>query len=228
MLIALHSDDEILVIDKPAGLATQPGAGIKVSLVEAVERDFGFHPFLVHRLDKDTAGCIIVARDSRSAGKWTELIASRNLRKFYRAAALGLPATARGTLNSPVRVRGEEKSAETKWRLLGAFGAPGEAPTGSGPIGGRPRFAWLELELGTGRTHQIRLQLAAAGLPILGDDAHGNFPLNKELRKSHGLRRLLLQAWRLELPGGLRVEAPLPEHFATFFARFKDAPGTAD
>ncbi len=228
MLTALYTSDEILVIDKPAGLATQPGAGIKVSLVEAVERDFGFHPFLVHRLDKDTAGCIIVARDSRGAAKWAELIASRNIRKFYRAAVFGLPGTARGTLTSSVKVRGEEKTADTKWRLLGAFGAFPEGDRGFEKPDSRPRFAWMELQLGTGRTHQIRLQLASAGLPILGDDAHGNFVLNKELRKNHGLKRLLLQSWRLELPGGLRVEAPLPEHFAAFFARFEDGPGAAE
>ena len=218
MLTALHSDAEILVIDKPAGLATQPGAGVRISLVEAVERDFGFRPFLVHRLDKETAGCIVVARDSRMAAKWTELIASRGVRKYYRAAVAGLPKVARGTFDSPVMVRGEERDAVTKWRLLGAFGIP--------EGGAAPRFAWLELELGTGRTHQIRLQLAAAGLPILGDESHGNFALNKELRKSHGLRRLLLQAWRLELPGGIGVEAPLPEHFVSFFAAFADGPGS--
>jgi 23S rRNA pseudouridine955/2504/2580 synthase len=225
MLTALHSDDEILVIDKPAGLATQPGAGVRISLVEAVERDFGFRPFLVHRLDKETAGCIIVARDSRMAAKWTELVASRGVRKLYRAAVAGLPGTARGTMTMPVKVRGQEREAETKWRLLGAFGGrPDPAAGAAAGGGGRPRFAWLELELGTGRTHQIRLQLAAAGLPILGDEAHGNFALNKELRKGQALKRLLLQAWRLELPGGIRVEAPLPDHFRTFFAGFSDGP----
>jgi len=219
MLEALYQDEDILVIDKPAGLATQPGAGIKVSLVEAVERDFGFRPFLVHRLDRETAGCIVVARDSRRAAIWTELISSRSVRKFYRAAVRGLPGAARGTMVSPVKVRGEEKRADTKWRLLAAFGAA---------EGASPRFAWLELELGTGRTHQIRLQLAAAGLPILGDDAHGDFALNKEVKKTYGLKRLLLQAWRLELPGGRGVEAPLPDHFVDFFSRFPDDPSRED
>ena len=215
MLQALYADDEILVIDKPSGLATQPGAGIKISLVEAVERDFGLRPFLVHRLDRETAGCIIVAKDSRAAKKWTELIASRAVGKLYRAVVAGLPPTARGLLTTPVRVRGEEKSAETRWRLIAGFGAAGDAPA---------RFGFLELELGTGRTHQIRLQLASAGLPILGDDAHGDFALNKELRKIAGLRRLLLVAHRLDMPGRPSVEAPMPEHFAAFFSAFPDAP----
>ncbi|MEI6386193.1 MAG: RluA family pseudouridine synthase [Spirochaetota bacterium] len=211
MLTALYEDSEILVIDKPPGLATQPGAGISVSLVEAVERDFGFRPFLVHRLDRDTAGCIIVARDSRSAARWTEIIAGREVVKTYRAIVAGSPPAAFGTLDMAVRVRGTEKSATTLYQCIGTFG----------PERG---YSLLELELGTGRTHQIRLQLASAGCPILGDDAHGDFPLNKLLRKSHNLRRLLLHALRLVLPGSRQVVSAEPEHFTRFLALFPDAP----
>jgi 23S rRNA pseudouridine955/2504/2580 synthase len=219
MLSLLYQDGEILVLDKPSGLATQPGAGIKISLVEAVERDFGFRPFLVHRLDRETAGCIIVARDSRAAAKWTDLIAGRELRKFYRAVVAGRPRGEAGLLSTSVRVRGVDMNAETKWSLLGCFGG-GDA---GGEAQARPRFSLLELELGTGRTHQIRVQLAEAGLPILGDDAHGDFKLNKELKRSFGLKRLLLLSRRLVLPGGRTViEAPLPEHFRAFFSAFAD------
>lgn len=210
MLAALYEDDEILVIDKPAGLATQPGAGIKVSLVEAVERDFGFRPFLVHRLDRETQGCIIVARDAKAAARWTEAIAGRELGKFYRAVVAGAPARAKGALDADVKVRGESKSAHARYSLAGSFG--------------EGRFSLLDLELGTGRTHQLRLQLAAAALPILGDDAHGDFRLNKELKREQGLKRLLLLSWRLVLPGGRRIEAPEPEHFCGFLAAFPDAP----
>ncbi len=235
MLTALWQDEEIIVIDKPAGLATQPGAGIKISLVEAVERDFGFRPFLVHRLDKETAGCVIVARDARAAAKWTEMIASRELGKVYRAIVRGLPGNASGLLESDVRVRGEDKAARTRWKLVGGFWGQGEEVGASeekadapeeriGGPDGRRRFALLELELGTGRRHQIRLQLAAAGWPILGDEAHGDFALNKELRKAAGLRRLLLHASRLTLPGRAVVISPEPQHFADFLARFADAP----
>jgi len=230
MLTALWEDREILVIDKPAGLATQPGAGVRVSLVEAVERDFGFRPFLVHRLDRETAGCIIVARDARSAAKWSDMIAGREVGKFYRAIVSfsrdrpsarsreGVPPSGtdagagalEGDLDGSVRVRGETKSARARWRLVGSFGGD--------------RFALLDLELGTGRTHQLRLQLAGAGMPILGDDAHGDFGLNKELRKSVALKRLLLFSWRLVLPGRRPIEASEPQHFAEFFGAFPDAP----
>ena len=226
MLTALWQDDEILVIDKPAGLATQPGAGVKLSLVEAVERDFGFRPFLVHRLDRETAGCIVVARDSRAASKWTEMIAGRELGKFYRAVVSGAPRSSEGQLNADVRVRGETVKARASWRLVGSFGETKDEGTEDGRTNGASSapFSLLELELGTGRMHQLRLQLAGVGMPILGDEAHGDFHLNKELRKSLGLKRLLLQSWRLVLPGRGTVESPEPEHFKAFLDSFGDAP----
>jgi 23S rRNA pseudouridine955/2504/2580 synthase len=210
MIAALYEDEEILVLDKPAGLPSQPGEGVRVSVVEAVERDFGFRPFLVHRLDKETAGCLIVARSAAAASKWSRLVESRELRKTYRAIVSGAPGAPSGRFDDPVPGRGGEKAASTAWRLLGSFGAS--------------RFSYLELELGTGRTHQIRIHLAAHGLPILGDDRHGDFGLNKRLRREAALRRLLLVAWSLDLPGG-RLRASLPEHFSAFLSRFPDAPG---
>jgi 23S rRNA pseudouridine955/2504/2580 synthase len=214
MIAALYEDEEILVLDKPAGLPSQPGEGVRVSVVEAVERDFSFRPFLVHRLDKETAGCLVVARDARAAAKWSRLVESRELRKTYRAIVAGSPGAASGRFTDPVPGKGGEKSASTAWRLVGSFGAAGEGRL----------YSYLELELGTGRTHQIRLHLAAHGMPILGDDRHGGFALNKALRKEAGLRRLLLVAWSLELPGGTLVRASVPEHFSAFLARFPDAP----
>jgi 23S rRNA pseudouridine955/2504/2580 synthase len=222
MIEALYEDDEILVLDKPAGLASQPGAGVRVSVVEAVERDFGFRPFLVHRLDKETAGCLVVARTAQAASKWTRLVESRELRKTYRAIVAGLPGTESGRFADPVPTREGAKEASTDWRLIGSFGRSTAATAGA--AAGEPRFSYLELELGTGRTHQIRLHLAAHGLPILGDDRHGDFALNKALRKGTGLKRLLLAAWSLELPGGRLVRASLPEHFAAFLAAFPDSP----
>lgn len=214
MLIPLYEDDEILVIDKPAGLPSQPGEGVRISVIEAVERDFGFKPFPVHRLDKETSGCLVVARSSKAAAKWSRLIEARELRKTYRALVSGRPSADSGTFSDAVSTRSGERSATTDWRLLESFG------------GGA--FSYLELELGTGRTHQIRLHLAANGLPILGDDRHGDFALNKSLRKERGLKRLCLVSWSLLLPGGRLVKAALPEHFASFLALFPDAAALAE
>jgi 23S rRNA pseudouridine955/2504/2580 synthase len=216
MIAALYEDDEILVLDKPAGLSSQPGEGVRVSVVEAVERDFGFRPFLVHRLDKETCGCLVVARSSAAAARWSRLIESRELRKTYRAIVSGIPAGggSSGQFNDPLPGPGGERAASTAWRLLAPFGGAGAAPA----------WSYLELELGTGRTHQIRIHLAAHGMPILGDDRHGDFALNRRLRKEAGLRRLLLVAWSLDLPGGARLRATVPDHFSAFLARYADAP----
>ncbi len=208
MIQALYQDDEILVIDKPAGLASQPGEGVRVSAVEAIERDFGFRPYLVHRLDKETAGCLVVARSSRAASSWSALVESRELRKTYRAVVSGRPRGKAGRFDEAIRARGIEKAASTEWALVGSFG----------------EYSYLELVLGTGRTHQIRLHLASHGLPILGDDRHGDFALNKRLRKEAGLKRLMLVAWSLILPGGRLIRASVPEHFRDFLSRFPDAP----
>ena len=207
MIAALYEDQEILVLDKPAGLPSQPGSGVRVSVVEVVERDFGFRPFLVHRLDKETAGCLVVARSGQAAAKWSRLIESRELRKTYRAIVSGSPDDVSGHFRDPVPGRDGDKDASTAWRLLATFSA----------------FSQLELELETGRTHQIRIHLAAHGMPILGDDRHGDFALNRRLRKEAGLKRLLLVAWSLELPGGKLVRASIPEHFSAFLSRFPEA-----
>jgi 23S rRNA pseudouridine955/2504/2580 synthase len=209
MIAALFQDDEILVIDKPAGLPTQPGEGVRVSAVEAVERDFGFRPFLVHRLDKETSGCLVVARSREAASRWARAFEGRAVRKIYRAVAGGAPGAAAGVFDDEVGTRAGPRAAVTEWRLLGSFG---------------PGYSYMELELGTGRTHQIRIHLAAHGLPILGDDRHGDFALNKRLRKEAGLRRLLLHAREVLLPGGIRARAPIPERFLRFLAYFPDAP----
>jgi 23S rRNA pseudouridine955/2504/2580 synthase len=220
MIAALYEDDEILVIDKPAGLASQPGEGVRVSVVEAVERDFGFRPYLVHRLDKETAGCLVVARSSAAASRWTRLVESRELRKTYRAVVSGEPPGSAGRFDESVRGREGEKAALTEWRLIASFGrSPSDSRSES------RRFSYLELVLGTGRTHQIRVHLAAHDLPILGDDRHGDFALNKRLKAELGLKRLLLVAWSLELPGGRKVRASVPDYLSAFLASFADSPG---
>lgn len=214
MIAKLYEDSEILVLDKPAGLAVQPGADVRISLVDAVERDYGFRPYLVHRLDKETAGCIIVAKDREAASKWSREIEAKALKKVYRAVVSGSLSGESGRIEAPVQVKGEERSASTDWRLLGHFGSE------DGDAG----YSYLELSLGTGRTHQIRLHLAQAGAPILGDDQHGDFRLNKRLKKECGLKRLLLLAYRLELPGGQVLHASIPPYLSLFLASFPGSP----
>jgi 23S rRNA pseudouridine955/2504/2580 synthase len=198
----LYRDDEIVVVDKPAGLAVQGGAGVTVALIDLLETQLGFRPFLVHRLDRDTSGALAVALNQAAAARWSGLFESRGLGKVYWAVCSGAPAAPEGTIATPVAVRGEAKSARTDYRVLCEW----------------PGCCLVELELGTGRMHQLRIHLASIGLPILGDDKYGDFALNKRWRKDpdRPAKRLLLHARRLTLPGGRVVEVPPPAAFAPF------------
>lgn len=206
MIKALYADDDILIIDKPAGLAVQPGEGVRVSVLDAVERDFGFRPYLVHRLDKETAGCLVVARSPRAAAAVSAALAERSAEKTYRAVVIGEPEPREGVFRADVRVKGAAVGAETRYRTLEADG----------------ELALVEAVLGTGRTHQIRQHFAQAGHPIAGDDKYGDFKRNKALAKTQGIRRLMLYAARLSLtrPVALTVEAEVPPHFAAFYERW--------
>jgi 23S rRNA pseudouridine955/2504/2580 synthase len=161
---------------------------------------------LVHRLDKDTSGLIVVAKNREAAARFSALFApgkpNRGIVKLYFALCAGQPNPPAGVIREDLMGKRGIQKAETSYRLRE----------------NRDRFALLELELGTGRTHQIRRHLSRLGNPILGDDKYGNFALNKELRKTRGLKRLLLHSGRLFIPASLLgypldVSAPLPDYF---------------
>ena len=203
----VYEDDSCIVVNKPAGLAVQGGKGINVSLDDILAASFAERPLLVHRLDRDTSGLVLVAKNKSSAAVFAGLFAGASVKKSYLAVCSGRPAEDRGTIRLDLEVRGAVKKSETRYRLL-------EELSGGA-------FSLLELELGTGRMHQIRRHLAMAGTPVLGDDRYGDFRLNRELRRTRGLRRLLLHARRLVVPEtpdgpGLDVEAPPPGYFLEF------------
>jgi 23S rRNA pseudouridine955/2504/2580 synthase len=212
----LNEDDSYLVINKPAGLAVQGGAGVAVSVDRVLAEMRSPRPLLVHRLDKDTSGVMLVAKTREAAARFSRLLgeerAASGVIKQYLAVCAGRPQTASGTVRLDLEIRGKVKKSETRWRLVNS-GAAETAPC-----------SLLELDLGTGRTHQIRRHLALSGVPVLGDDKYGDFTLNKKLRKVLGLKRLLLHASRLIIPpeGGvpeLDFSAPVPDYFAAFLAR---------
>jgi 23S rRNA pseudouridine955/2504/2580 synthase len=179
---------------------------------------------LVHRLDKDTSGLIIVAKTKEAARVFSALFAGgagmpkkdRPITKQYLGVCFGIPKAEQpdrhsGVISHTLDVRGKQKESETFYRLLSS-GSAGEIPC-----------SLLELELITGRMHQIRRHLAQTGYPLLGDDKYGDFPLNKKLRKSLGLKHLLLHASRLIIPplpdlipDGLDISAALPEYFCVY------------
>lgn len=221
----VYENQEILIVNKPAGLAVQGGQGVKNPLDSVLAQQVGSKVYPVHRLDKETSGLLVVARTSAAAGLWTRLIASGQVKKEYQALCFGLVQGLKaesalgktGRLAQQVRVAGEGKQAETFYRVAGVFPAGGNSSLAE--LTGEPVFfSLLELTLGTGRTHQIRIHLSQAGCPILADDKHGNFKLNKAIRKSLGIKTLQLAATRLTLPLDGRpatFQVPLPPHIAS-------------
>jgi 23S rRNA pseudouridine955/2504/2580 synthase len=195
-----------VVINKPAGLAVQGGKGVGLSLDKILEQQWGARPFLVHRLDKDTSGLILVAKTSEAANRFSHL--RTTVIKRYQAICKGKPDRDKGVIKADLTIRGTIKKAETRYRLLS----------------GTEEFSLLELELGTGRMHQIRRHLALAGNPVLGDDKYGDFDLNHKLRKTAKLRHLLLHASQLIIPetadiACIDLNAPLPVYFQQFLER---------
>jgi len=208
----LFENDSCLVLNKPAGLPVQGGEGVRVSLDFILSEKIEPRPLLVHRLDKDTSGIILVAKTKEAAAKFSALLAGgeikkdRQVIKQYLGICAGSPEA--GVIREKLTIRGKEREAETFFRVISA--APIDGITCS----------VLELELGTGRMHQIRRHLAQIGHPLLGDDKYGDFSLNKKLRKSMGIKHLLLHASRLVippmpefLPDGLDLDAPPPGYF---------------
>ena len=159
---------------------------------------------------------MILARNAAAASAWSNLLAERGVGKFYRAVCAGGPLTDRGSYSDDLVKGGKASSALTRFSCLARFGRN---------EGVSPAFSFLELELGSGRTHQIRRHMAMHGHPVLGDDKYGNFPLNRQLKKAVGLRHLLLWSYRLEIPGNPPIIASRPRHFTDFLGHWSDFPG---
>lgn len=226
----LFEDDEIFVINKPAGVAVQGGEGIAHPLDEEFSKKVGFKVHLVHRLDKETCGLMVVAKNPKAASKWIELIASKQVQKEYTAICFGEPLIngkkqKTGTISgSVIKKNGKnerEQSAVTNFTVekvktveIPVFSDnPEEEASKLIPL----TFSQIHLKLGTGRMHQIRIHLASVGAPICGDDKHGNFKLNKLAKKHLKIKNLLLCSQKLTIPtaGGKTktFEIDLPQYF---------------
>jgi 23S rRNA pseudouridine955/2504/2580 synthase len=212
--MVIHSDSCSIVLNKLPGLATQGGTRTEShvdGLLGALQGHTSVRPKLVHRLDKDTSGALLIARSSRAAAHFAKSFANRTARKTYWALVVGVPEIQQGEINLSLAKQpgsGGEKMhvdengqvARTRYRVIERAGNS---------------CAWVELQPLTGRTHQLRVHMAAIGHPIVGDGKYGgkgSFLTGSISRKLHLHSRRI----RVDHPDGgvLDISADLPEHFA--------------
>lgn len=200
----IYEDSEIFLINKRQGLAVQGGSGISHSVDSDLAAQVGQKIYLVHRLDKETSGLLLCAKNPAAAAKWTRLVGEKSVVKEYKALCFGAPKNPRGKICSDIAERGVKKRAETFYEVEKIFEIPqenrDESSTEKSDAAFPRAISLLRLRLGTGRTHQLRIHLAAEGFPICGDDKYGDFAANRFLKKNFGIKRLCLCAFRLTLP----------------------------
>jgi 23S rRNA pseudouridine1911/1915/1917 synthase len=209
-----YADDEVIVVVKPAGLVVHPGAGhAEGTLVNGLLARYGdiaevgdpMRPGIVHRLDRDTSGLLVVARSARAYDDLVAQLAARTVERRYRALVWGTLASPRGLIDAPI---GRSEARRTRMAVREA-GKPARTEYEVRATFERPVCSELECRLETGRTHQIRVHLAAIGHPVVGDATYGG------ARDQLPLTRPFLHAASLAFdhPGTgerLRFEDPLP------------------
>ena len=219
----LHEDESVMVFDKPAGLAVQGGSGVTRhvdAMLEAFADRQGRKPRLVHRLDRDTAGVLVVARTRSAAASLGQAFKARETRKIYWALVAGVPRRASGRISTFLAK--EEGPAGDRMRVAkhGDRGADHAVTHYALADQAAQKVSWLVMRPVTGRTHQLRAHAAHIGHPIVGDPKYFNVE-NWEL--PGGLQnRLHLLARRIVIPhpdgGVLDVSAPLPPHMRQSWA----------
>jgi 23S rRNA pseudouridine1911/1915/1917 synthase len=220
----VHADDDVIVVDKPAGLVVHPGAGNRTGTLvqgllarypELAQVGDPARPGIVHRLDKDTSGLMVVARSAPAHAALVRMLAAHEVERRYLTLVWGVPEATSGLVDAPIGrsareptrmvVSAQGKEARTRYEVLVAYERPAPA-------------ALLECRLETGRTHQIRVHMAAIGHPVVGDDRY------RGVRPAIPTPRMVLHSAALAFDHPtrpaerLRFESPLPADLAAVVA----------
>lgn len=225
-LSVVYEDADLLIIDKPAGLVVHPApghpGGTLVNALLARDTEYGGiagvqRPGIVHRLDRDTSGLLMVAKDDRAQASLMAQLKARGVKKTYLGLAMGAVTATSGRVEAPI---GRDPHHRTRMAVV-----PGgrEAATGYRVRERLPGWTLLELDLITGRTHQIRVHLSAIDHPLAGDPLYGT---GTSRRGPAGLERLFLHSWRIELQSPsdghlIRATAPLPPELESVLERLR-------
>jgi 23S rRNA pseudouridine955/2504/2580 synthase len=219
----LHEDAQVIVLNKPAGLAVQGGSGVTRhvdAMLEAFTDRHGRKPKLVHRLDRDTAGVLVVARTRTAAAALAKSFKARETRKLYWALVAGVPRPATGRISTYLAKEEGPEGDRMRVARHGDRGADHAVSNYAVADQAGQKLAWLVMQPITGRTHQLRAHAAHLGHPIIGDSKYFNVE-NWEL--PGGIQnRLHLLARRIVIPhpdgGMLDITAPLPPHMQQTWA----------
>jgi 23S rRNA pseudouridine1911/1915/1917 synthase len=217
-----YEDEHLVVVDKPAGITMHPGAGTTAGTLAAQLVTLGAvggadpdRPGIVHRLDRDTSGLLVVARSADAFSALQEAIRRREVERRYLGLVKGRPRSRTGRIDAPI---GRDRRDPTKRSL--DTDEPRDAVTWFEVVETLPEHTLLDVRLETGRTHQIRVHLAAIDLPVSGDPSYG-------VKDDLGLERQFLHAHRLSFVhpvthGELDLESPLPEDLVAALERARD------
>ena len=236
----LFEDDSLLAINKPAGVAVHGGSGVSFGVIEQLRMARPQAKFLelVHRLDRETSGILLVAKKRSALKNLQDQFRERETGKTYLAMVLGQWPTNKKVLDKPLHkyllpdgerrvkvVAKDDPDGMASLTLVKVRAAGGIVPgMHQVSVGSDRGYSFLEVTIKTGRTHQIRVHLASEGMPIVGDDKYGDFESNKSLARASSLtplKRMFLHAWRLQCnhpATGARMEllADLPTELAQF------------
>jgi 23S rRNA pseudouridine955/2504/2580 synthase len=235
--MVLYKDEHVIIVNKPFGIAVQGGSKITRSIDGMLDAlSFGGErPKLVHRLDRDTTGVLVLARTTKAAQKLMKIFASRQVEKTYWALVNGLPELFSGTVNLPLSKKENPKAASTRragpdgrdYEIMQVDHENGQSAVSEFRVLDHlvRKFALMELKPQTGRTHQLRVHMQAIGCPIVGDPKYGGSMLYDEVvdGSTIGMEdKLHLHARRIQIPAGalgkaIDVVAPIPSHMRSSF-----------
>ena len=228
----LMEDEHLIALDKPAGVAVHGGSGVSFGVIEQLRQARPAARFLelVHRLDRETSGILLVAKKRSALTHLQDQFRERETGKTYLALVSGLWPARLKVIDIPLH-KYLQADGERRVRVTTADDPDGmrsvslvkvRSTLPARPQQGLPAMSLLEVTIKTGRTHQIRVHLSSQGHPIAGDDKYGDFDLNKRLQRL-GLKRMFLHAWRLQFNHPASAErvllhAELPPELASFLA----------
>ncbi len=200
----IHEDEHIIALNKPYDLCVQDGSNVKIS-IDRVLKLSGFKYHIVHRIDKETTGLLIIAKNANIAAKISKLFRDKKINKSYLSVLCGIPKSQQGIIESKINILDKEYDAKTQFKVISEY---------------KNIFSLVKFTPLTGRKHQIRIHSKSINCPILGDNKHFNFKSKQEIQKSDHLH---LHSYLLSFNlynKNYMLKAKIPKHFQQMIEKY--------